>query len=97
VSPDLSAAWRRLDEHQPARPDICTPGALTDTERDVLDFEARPWPHGGAKLTAIRNTFGWSETRYYQVLRSLLDRPAALEHSPALIYRLRARLGRSTR
>lgn len=65
---------------------------LDDTERDVLDFEARPWPRGGEKMAAIRERFGWSEARYYQVLRTLLDRPAALEHAPAVVLRLRRQL-----
>jgi len=30
-----------------------------------------------------------SSTRYYQVLNGLLDHPAALEHDPMLIKRLR--------
>ena len=30
-----------------------------------------------------------SSTRYYQVLNSLIDHPAALEHDPMLIKRLR--------
>lgn len=90
---DLSSAWRRLERpERQRRPDLRTNGALTDLEVAILAFEARPWPKAGVKMTAIRDTFGWSETRYYQVLRTLLDRPAALEQAPQLVHRLRARL-----
>jgi hypothetical protein len=69
--------------------------ALTDRELQILAFEAKWWKHAGSKEQAIRDTFGLSSTRYYQILNGLLDNPAALEHDPVLIGRLR-RL-RSTR
>jgi hypothetical protein len=69
--------------------------ALSDRERDILAFEARWWKHAGAKEQAIRDTFALSSTRYYQLLNAVLDNPAALEHDPLLVGRLR-RL-RSTR
>ena len=71
------------------------PPALTNRELQILDFEGKWWKHAGAKEQAIRDTFGLSSTRYYQLLNGLLDNPAALEHDPVLIGRLR-RL-RSTR
>ena len=43
----------------------------------------------GAKETAIRDRFGLSPTRYYQVLNALVDRPAALAADPLLVRRLR--------
>ena len=69
--------------------------ALTEREQQILAFEAKWWKHAGAKEQAIRDTFDLSSTRYYQLLNGLLDNPAALEHDPVLIGRLR-RL-RSTR
>jgi hypothetical protein len=69
--------------------------ALSDREQDILAFESRWWKHAGAKEQAIRDTFALSSTRYYQLLNALLDNPAALEHDPVLVGRLR-RL-RSTR
>src|SRR4051812_33782484 len=71
-----------------------TPG-LTDREREILAFESRWWKYAGSKEQAIRDTFSLSSTRYYQLLNALLDNPAALEHDPVLVGRLR-RL-RSTR
>lgn len=69
--------------------------ALSDREQQILAFEARWWKHAGAKEQAIRDTFALSSTRYYQLLNGVLDNPAALEHDPVLVGRLR-RL-RSTR
>jgi hypothetical protein len=68
---------------------------LGEREQQILAFEARWWKHAGSKEQAIRDTFGLGSTRYYQLLNALLDDPAALEHDPVLVGRLR-RL-RSTR
>jgi hypothetical protein len=62
---------------------------LTNLERDVLAFERGWWKHVGAKETAIRDRFGCSATRYYQLLNALIDRPEALQHDPQLVLRLR--------
>ncbi|WFE32436.1 DUF3263 domain-containing protein [Micromonospora sp. WMMD975] len=64
-------------------------GGLTERERRILAFESRWWKHAGAKEQAIRDTFGLSATRYYQLLNGLLDHPAALAAEPLLIGRLR--------
>ncbi|SIQ20223.1 DUF3263 domain-containing protein [Micromonospora avicenniae] len=62
---------------------------LTERELAVLAFEQQWWRHAGAKEQAIRDTFGVSATRYYQLLNGLLDNPAALAAEPVLIGRLR--------
>ncbi|MEV4841992.1 DUF3263 domain-containing protein [Micromonospora matsumotoense] len=62
---------------------------LTERELRILAFEQQWWRHAGAKEQAIRDTFGLSATRYYQLLNGLLDRPAALIAEPLLIGRLR--------
>lgn len=62
---------------------------LGERERAVLDFERRRWKHAGAKEQAIRDAFDLSATRYYQILNTLLDDPAALAYAPALVGRLR--------
>jgi hypothetical protein len=77
-----------------AEPVLEKPG-LAERELQILAFESRWWKHAGAKEQAIRDTFGLSSTRYYQLLNGLLDNPLALEHDPVLVGRLR-RL-RSTR
>lgn len=56
--------------------------------RTVLDFEAGWSSHGGAKARAIRAEFGWTTTRYYQVLDAALETPEALHHDPMLVRRL---------
>jgi Protein of unknown function (DUF3263) len=63
--------------------------ALDERALRMLAFERQWWKHAGAKEQAIRETFGLSATRYYQVLNSLLDTPAALAHDPVLVGRLR--------
>ncbi|MBB2914765.1 hypothetical protein FHS43_006077 [Streptosporangium becharense] len=62
---------------------------LTDAERELLAFERRWWRYPGAKEQAIRETFGISATRYYQLLGEVIDLPGALAHDPMLVKRLR--------
>ncbi len=62
---------------------------LTAREREMLSFERQWWRAAGAKETAIRDLFGLSPTRYYQVLNALVDRPDALATDPLLVRRLR--------
>ncbi|MEH0824699.1 MULTISPECIES: DUF3263 domain-containing protein [unclassified Micromonospora] len=69
--------------------DRSAPDTLTEREERILAFEQQWWKHAGAKEQAIRDTFGLSATRYYQLLNALLDRPAALAAEPVLIGRLR--------
>ena len=70
----------------PAMTAIAQP--LTDTERDMLTFERSWWKYAGAKESAVRERFGLTPTRYYQVLNALIDRPEALAHDPLLVRRL---------
>ncbi|MEV6375983.1 DUF3263 domain-containing protein [Micromonospora musae] len=68
---------------------VRTPAGLTEREQAILGFEQQWWRHAGAKEQAIRDVFGLSATRYYQLLNGLLDNPAALAAEPVLIGRLR--------
>jgi hypothetical protein len=61
---------------------------LGERDRRILEFERTWWKHAGAKEQAIREEFGLSAARYYQVLQALLDSPAALVFDPMLIRRL---------
>ncbi|MEV7984965.1 DUF3263 domain-containing protein [Micromonospora sp. NPDC085948] len=70
-------------------PSAPTAVGLTERERAILAFEQQWWRHAGAKEQAVRDTFGLSSTRYYQLLNGLLDNPAALAADPVLIARLR--------
>ncbi|MEC8985760.1 MAG: DUF3263 domain-containing protein [Actinomycetota bacterium] len=62
---------------------------LTEREIAILDFERTPWEIHGTKERAIREKFGISPSRYYQIRDSLLDRVEVLEYDPLLVRRLR--------
>ena len=72
----------------PASVQVAAPG-LTNRELAMLSFERQWWRVAGAKETAIRDRFGLSPTRYYQVLNALVDRSEALAADPLLVRRLR--------
>ena len=69
------------------------PAGLTRREHEMLAFERQWWRYAGAKEEAIRERFGMSATRYYQVLNALVDRPEALAADPLLVRRLRRMRG----
>lgn len=62
---------------------------MTDLETAILTFEQSRWKYAGAKEGAIRERFGMSAVRYYQLLNVLIDRPDALAHDPLTVHRLR--------
>ncbi len=62
---------------------------LSERDAQILDFERQWWRYAGAKDDAISELFDLTATRYYQILNSLLDNPAALAHDPMLVKRLR--------
>jgi len=61
---------------------------LTARDKEILEFERQWWKYSGAKEQAIRELFGMSATRYYQVLNALVDHPGAMSFDPMLIKRL---------
>ncbi|MFW6090596.1 MAG: DUF3263 domain-containing protein [Actinomycetota bacterium] len=69
------------------------PGGRTtdfgERERAILDFERQWWRHAGAKEQAVRDRFGLSANRYYQVLNAVIDHPEAMAHAPVVVNRLR--------
>ncbi|MFF0150911.1 DUF3263 domain-containing protein [Micromonospora sp. NPDC005203] len=77
------------DDGVAVAPSAPTAVGLTEREQAILAFEQQWWRHAGAKEQAVRDTFGLSSTRYYQLLNGLLDNPAALAADPVLIARLR--------
>jgi Protein of unknown function (DUF3263) len=100
VEPAAEPTDDETDSDAPSTVDSPTPAGPELDERSVriLDFERQWWRHAGAKEQAIRDRFGLSATRYYQVLNALLDTPAALAHDPVLVGRLRRlRASRSRR
>lgn len=62
---------------------------LDQRDIEILDFERSWWKHAGAKERAIKERFDMSATRYYQLLNELLEKPAALQHDPILVKRLK--------
>lgn len=83
----------QAEPQHPAAPDL---PALSERDAAILDFERQWWKHAGAKEEAIRDVFGLSAARYYQVLNAVIDSPAAVRHDPMLVKRLhRARDART--
>lgn len=69
---------------------VASPAAgLSERDQQIIGFERQWWKYAGAKEQAIRDLFGMSATRYYQVLNALIDSPAAMAYDPMLIKRLR--------
>lgn len=62
---------------------------LSDRDLQILRFERQWYRHAGSKETAIREAFGLSATRYFQVLNTLLDNPEAMRQEPQVVARLR--------
>lgn len=63
--------------------------ALSERDAAILDFEKSWWTARVSKEQEIRDRFGLSSARYYQILNVLIDRPQALEYDPLLVKRLR--------
>lgn len=63
---------------------------LTDRDRALLAFE-REWAGRRGKGEAIREVFGFTAARYYQLLAALVASDAAYRHDPLLVRRLRRR------
>jgi hypothetical protein len=74
-------------ESQPT-PSTLPPTALSARDAAILDFERRWWRHAGAKEESIREVFGLSAARYYQLLNVVIDSPDAVRRDPMLVGRL---------
>ena len=78
-----------MDPVRDAQPASVDAEALSDRDRQILEFERQWWKYAGAKEQAIRDLFDMSATRYYQILGGLIDTQAALAFDPMLVKRLR--------
>lgn len=78
----IARTERSGDDSEPA-------DGLSRREHDILAFERQWWKYAGSKEEAIKELFGLSPSRYYQVLNALVDRPEALAADPMLVKRLR--------
>ena len=59
---------------------------LSERDLKVLKLERHWWKYDGSKEQAIKELFGMSSTRYYQVLNGLINNPAALAEDPMLVF-----------
>jgi hypothetical protein len=64
-------------------------GGLTNRDMRVLDFEGSWWLYPQPKDRAIKEYLGMSSTRYYQILRRVVDDDAAVAYAPLTVRRLR--------
>lgn len=72
-------------------------GGLSDVEKAMLTFAGRFYRESGHAADAIRDEFGLTVTRFWQLTNALLDTQAALAHDPVLVHRLqRIRAQRDT-
>jgi Protein of unknown function (DUF3263) len=65
--------------------------ALTDRDREILEFEASWWTWPGPKARAVRAHLGMSPTLYYLRLAALVDSEEAMDLAPMVVRRLRRR------
>lgn len=65
--------------------------ALSERDRELLDFEGRWSAHSGAKEEAVREELSLTPARYYQLLARLIDSAEAVAYDPMLVHRLRRR------
>jgi len=73
-----------------------TDAQLSERDAAMLAFETTWARHTAAKEQSIREVFGLSAARYYQLLNAVIDSPAAVRHDPMLVGRLqRARDARA--
>ena len=70
---------------------------LSERDTAILDFEREWTRHVGAKEEAISSQFHVSSARYYQMLNSVIDTPAAVRYDPMLVSRLRRTRDKRTR
>jgi Protein of unknown function (DUF3263) len=66
-------------------------------DRAILDFERSCWTRTGTKEAAIRTELGFSGTRYYELLRGLLENESAYAYDPLTVKRLQRQRDRRRR
>ena len=63
--------------------------ALTERDIKIIEFERSWWSEEGSKESIIRERFGLSTTRYYELLSVIVDSEDAYRFDPMVIRRLR--------
>ncbi len=62
---------------------------LTERDLKILDLEQNWWTRAGSKHQQIADSLDLSITRYHEILDEVIDSPAAMNHDPLLVLRLR--------
>lgn len=83
--------------HRVGPPSTLVRMGLTERDKAILDFERSWWAGTGPKADAVRQRFELSSTRYYELLREIMDDPEALEYDPLLVRRLKKERDRRRR
>lgn len=63
--------------------------ALTQRDLAIIELERTWWAEDGSKESLIRERFGLSTSRYYDILSDIVDSEEALEFDPLVVRRLR--------
>ena len=71
--------------------------ALTQRDRDILDFERSWWTATAPNDVQIRERFELSATRYHQLLVEMLDTEEAMAYDPLVVRRLQRQRDRRRR
>lgn len=69
---------------------------LPESDREILEFERAHRVHDGRKEEAIRDLFGISAVRYYDLIGRVIETPAAVRYDPILIRELQESRARRT-
>jgi Protein of unknown function (DUF3263) len=64
------------------------PGALTERDKAILDFEASWFVIDGDRIDILRERFACSPEEYTLELNRVIDHPGAIEFSPLVVRRL---------
>src|SRR3954471_20957751 len=78
-----------MDAPESAPLEPAADGELSARELEILAFERQWWKYAGAKEQAVKELFGMSATRYYQLLNGLINKEEAIAADPMLVKRLR--------
>ena len=71
--------------------------ALTQRDREILDFERTWWDSPAPKDVQVLERFELSATRYQQLLTVLLEDEAAMAYDPLVVRRLQRQRERRRR
>ena len=85
----FTGAWETQVTRSGALPDDGAMDELSVRDREILTFERDWWQYAGAKDAAVREHLALEPEAYYRALTSIIDLPAALDHDPLLVRRLR--------